>query len=102
MGLTALPEGSDRLSRRQKRELGLLPLQVLRGTRELVKEGEITSDMSAAEMTFVYASSVASSPEYGAAWRQVQEGTYGADWDGIIQFLTQLFELLMKFLPLFI
>ena len=93
---------TDKLSRRQKRELDLLPRQVFFGMRELAKEGEITQEMTKQEMAFVYASHCASSEEYGASWRQVQEGTYGADWDAILEFLMQLIEMFMIFFPLFI
>ena len=95
-------EKADRLTRRQKKELGILPIQVLRRAKELAKDGDLVKDMSSREMAFVYAADVASSAEYGGAWRQVSDGTYGADWDQIIDFLERLFELLVKFLPLFI
>ena len=93
---------AKRLSRKQKRELGILPRQVLSKARELAKAGDITQDMTKREMAFVYAAEVASSAEYGGAWNQVSDGTYGADWDAIIDFLERLFELLVKFLPMFL
>jgi len=99
----AAPDVSaERLSRKQKRDLGILPIQVLSRARQMAKDGEISKDMTPKEMAFCYASNVASSQEFGGAWNQVSDGTYGVDWDGIIAFLERLFELLMKFLPLFI
>lgn len=90
------------LTRKQQRELGLLPRQVMRGTIALAKAGDITPDMTASEMAFVYAASVTVAPEYAGAWNQVSAGEYGADWDSIIEFLERLMELLVKFLPLII
>ena len=93
---------SERLSRRQKRELGILPIQVLRRAREMAREGDLTEGMSPLDMAFCYAAEVSSSEEFCGTWEQVRGGTYGVDWDGIIEFLERLFELLIKFLPLFI
>ena len=94
-------KSADRLTRREKRELGILPRQVLSKARQMAKDGDITKDMSYKEMAFCYAAEVADSPEYGGAWKQINEGKYGVDWDGIIEFLEKLFELLIKFIPIF-
>lgn len=91
-----------RIKRRQKRELGILPIQVIPRVREMAKNGDITETMTSRELAFCYAAEVASSAEYGGAWRQVTEGTYGVDWDGLIAFLERLFELLIRFIPIFL
>lgn len=91
-----------RLTRKQKRALGILPRQVLPRIRAMAKEGDIDKEMTAREMAFCYATEVASTAEYGSAWKSVTEGTYGVDWDGLIDFLERLFELLMKFIPIFL
>lgn len=89
---------SERLTRQQKKELGILPVQVLAN----VRAADLDKEMTAKELAFAYASYVSDHNEYALGWVGVQQGTYGADWDSIIEFLEKLFELLMKFLPLFI
>ncbi len=89
---------AERLTRQQKKELGILPVQVLANA----KDADITRDMTAREKAFAYAAFACDHQEYSLAWVGVQQGTYGVDWDAIIEFLEKLFELLAKFLPLFI
>ena len=91
----------SRIGRKEKRELGILPVQVLKRAKELSKEGSLTKDMSAKEMAFILAADASDSAEYGSVWKEVRGGTYGADRDQIMDFLERLFELLMKFLPFF-
>lgn len=93
---------AERLSRRQKRELGLLPRHVLQRARQLAKDGDITKDMTTKEMAFIIAADAADSDEFCGAWGNVVNGTYGVDWDSLIVFIERLMELLLKFLPLFI
>ena len=89
---------SDRMTRQQKRELGILPAQVLAN----LKNADVHNGMSAKEMAFAYAAYACDNEEYSLAWIGVQQGTYGVDWDALIAFLEKLMELFMKFLPLFI
>lgn len=90
--------GAGRLTRKQKKELGILPFQVLANA----KEAGITKEMSAKEKAFAYAVYCCDTEEFADAWNQMQAGTYGVDWNELIIFLEKLFELLAKFLPLFI
>lgn len=95
-GLDAMAE--DRLTRKQKRELGILPVQILAHA----KDADLNKDMSAREMAFAYAAYVSDVPEFKGAWGGIEDGSYGVDWDNLIEVLTKIMELLMKFLPLFI
>ncbi len=102
MAVTRRPV-KDRLSRSQKRALGLLPRQVLRGVVEGIKNGDYDKGMTARELAFAYAADMADRAEYGSAWSNASEGKTGApDWDGILAFLEKLMELLLKFLPMFV
>ena len=89
---------SDRLTRQQKKELGILPVQVLAH----LKNADLDKEMNARELAFAYAAYASDDNEFALGWVGVQQGTYGVDWDSIIAFLEKLFELLLKFLPLFI
>lgn len=89
---------SDRLTREQKKELGILPVQVLAHARD----ADLKKEMTSREKAFAYAAYACDNQEFALAWVGVQQGTYGVDWDAIIDFLERLFELLVKFLPLFI
>ena len=90
------------MTRKQRRELGLLPRQVLSVVRGLANEGTITSGMDAKEIAFIVAIERASDGNCADAWDKVFEGTYDADWDEIIRVLEMLIELFLKYLPLFI
>jgi hypothetical protein len=89
---------ADKLSRQQKKELGILPVQVLAH----LKDADADKNMNAKELAFVYATYACDNTEFALAWVGVQQGTYGVDWDSIIAFLEKIMELLLKFLPLFI
>lgn len=89
---------SDRLTRQQKKELGILPAQIL----SHIKDADLNKEMTAKELSFAYASFACDNNEYALGWVGVQQGTYGVDWDSIIAFLEKIFELFLKFLPLFI
>jgi hypothetical protein len=89
---------SDRLTRQQKKELGILPVQVLAH----LKNADVNKDMSPRELAFAYAAYACDNDEFALAYAGVDNGTYGVDWDSIIDFLTKVIELLLKFLPLFI
>jgi hypothetical protein len=91
-------EMSDRLTRQQKKELGILPVQVMANLRH----ADVTKEMTSRELAFAYAAYASDEQEYGLAWTGVQQGTYGVDWDAIIAFLEKVMDLLIKFLPLFI
>ena len=93
------------MTRKQKKELGLLPLQVIRGIKELKEEGElgpVPQELTATELSFVYITHVMDSADYGAAWQQVNEGTYGIDMDELIRLVTLIMELIKMFGPLFL
>lgn len=88
----------ERLTRKQKRELGILPVQILANA----KEADLNNKMTAKELAFAYAAYVTLQKEYGASWNGIRQGTYGVDWNSIIDALERIMELLLKFLPLFI
>lgn len=92
--------GKD-LKRREKRQLGILPRQVIGELRRLAKEGDITKDMSNRDIAAVIAIERASSKEYGGSWNKAKEGKYSVDWDSILAFLEGVVELLLKILPIF-
>lgn len=89
-------EKVGRLSRRRKRELGLLPHQVIRNVVSMAKQDLITKDMSPQEMAFAYTAHVSQAEPYKAAWSAVE----GPDWEAILEFIEGLMELLVKFLPM--
>jgi hypothetical protein len=94
-----LDEMSDeKLTRKQKRDLGILPVQILAHA----KDADLNKGMSARELAFAYAAYVSDVPEFQASWGGIESGTYGVDWDNLIEMLTKIMELLLKFLPLFI
>lgn len=90
------------LSRKQQRELGILPRQVLGRIRSLKTDGQIDKDMSAREIAFVVMMDAMADNEYTDQWTSVRQGTYGVDWEAIADFLERIVELLMIILPLFI
>ena len=98
MATTRKPLAAVELSRKRKRELGLLPRQVMFGAMKLARAGDIDKDMTAKEIAFVYVASVSESAEYGAAWKKVS----APDWDSLLAFIEKLMELFLKFLPMFL
>ena len=52
---------NDRLTRKQKKELGILPIQVFQRAREMANEGLLVSGMSKREAAFAIAMDRASS-----------------------------------------
>lgn len=88
----------EKLTRKQKRELGILPVQILANA----KEADLNNGMTAKELAFAYAAYATLQKDYGASWNGVRQGTYGVDWNSIIDALERIMELLLKFLPLFI
>lgn len=95
---TVVGSEGERLTRKQKRELGILPVQILANARE----ADLNNKMTAKELAFAYAAFATLNQEYGATWNGVRQGTYGVDWNSIIEALERIMELLLKFLPLFI
>jgi len=93
---------SDKITRRQQRELGILPRDVLSRLRELAEERAIDKDMSCQDIAAVLMIDLCLDPEFAATWQNVHEGTYGVDWDALADFLERVVELLLKILPLFI
>lgn len=89
------------MKRSEKKELGLLPRQIYKGTKELIAEGEIEAGASAKEMAFVYMAHVVDEPEYSEAWGRVYSGDYGLDLDAIYEFIVKIMELIEKLMPLF-
>jgi hypothetical protein len=96
--LEGLNMASERLTRQQKKELGILPVQILANA----KHADLNKDMTAKELAFAYAAYVSDVDEYRLGWVGVQQGTYGVDWNELLAFLEKVMELLLKFLPLFI
>ncbi len=93
----------EKLSRAQKKALGILPRQVLRGVVKGIKNGDYEKDMTARELTFAYAADAMDAPATSSAWRNAKSGKVGApDWDNILEFLEKLMELILKFLPMFL
>lgn len=92
-----------RITRAQKRSLGILPRQILVRAKQLAKDGDITQDMSTREMALIYAAEVSTDAEYAGAWKASRNGEVGAPTlDEILEFIERVLELLAKFLPLFI
>ena len=85
------------MTRKEKRELGLLPLQLMGRTRSLCKSGEITKQMTRKEAAVVVAFSNASDEATHDAWERVEYGS--VDWDAILAFIEKLLAIL---LPLFL
>jgi hypothetical protein len=90
------------MNRKQRRELGLLPRQVLADVRKLAKEGAIDKSMDAQQIALIVAMERASDDCCDDAWQQVFEGTYEVDWDEVLRVLEMIIQLLIKYLPLFI
>lgn len=88
----------EKLTRKQKRELGILPVQILTNA----KEADLDKKMTARELALAYAVFASMQGEYAGSWNGVLQGTYGVDWNSIIDALERIMELLLKFLPLFI
>lgn len=84
------------MSRKEKKELGLLFIQVVNGVRQLRKEGVITPSMSVKEAAVIYAASVASDEPTYEAWEKVEVGS--VDWDALLAFIEKLLAII---LPLF-
>lgn len=95
--LVVASNDGEKLTRKQKRELGILPVQILANA----KEADLNGQMTAKELAFAYASYATLQGDYAASWNGVRQGTYGADWNAIIDALERIMELLLKFLPLF-
>ena len=84
------------MKRQEKKELGLLPRQVIKCVRHLKEDGELDKDMTREDMIFVFLAHVSDESEYSSAWDKVRAGEYGADWDAIFDFISKLIELIMK------
>ena len=82
------------MDRARRRELGLLPRQLVKITRELLAEGEITKDMDKVERALIVIGELATSTEYGAAWKLVAE----PDWQAIMEIVMMILDILMMFL----
>jgi len=82
------------MDRKRKRELGLLPRQLLKTTKVLLDEGEITKDMDRLERALIVVGELATSDEYGLAWKEASE----PDWDAIMEIVMMILDFLMKFL----
>ena len=95
-------EMCQKLSRKERRQLGLLPRQILFGVRQLQKDGVITDDMSTEEMATMYLMDVTQDVAFVDAWSGNIEDTYGFDWEQFRILVEMVLEWLMKFLPLFI
>jgi hypothetical protein len=63
------------------------------------ESGDLFEGYTANELAFMYIAEVMDDAEYADKWASVRDGTYGVDWDAILEFLEGLFELLIKFLP---
>lgn len=94
-------EMSD-LTRKQQRELGILPRQILSTIRQLKEDGQVVAGMTSREIAFVVMADVMQVSEYSETWGAVRQGTYGVDWEAIADFIERIVELLMIILPLFI
>ena len=82
------------MDRARRRELGLLPRQLVKITRELLAEGEITKEMDKIERALIVIGELATSTEYGAAWKLVAE----PDWEAIMEIVMMILDFLMMFL----
>jgi hypothetical protein len=89
----------ERVSRDEKKKLGILPRQLFKRYRTLRKNGEITKNMSSKEISAVIAMDLASEESTHDEWAPVLVSA--PDWDAFLKFLEGLIELFMKILPLF-
>ena len=88
--------GRRELSLRERRAMGLTLRNVRRTARELAAAGEITREMSRAEIAAIVADRIAG--ENPRAF----DGLTEIEWDAVLAFIERLLELLIKFLPYFL
>jgi hypothetical protein len=74
--------------------MGLLPRQLVKITKELLADGEITKDMDRTERALIVIGELATSEEYGNAWKAAAE----PDWDAIMEIVMMILDFLMMFL----
>lgn len=80
------------LTRAQKRQLGILPRQVLLGAMQLHRDGMITADMTPEQMAFVFMAERIDDPKFGSWWDDIIDAL-----PQILEFLTGLFEIISIF-----
>ena len=93
---------NQKLTRREKRELGILPRQLFFECRDMSRDGLISEEDSWYEVSILMCHELMNSSRYGAAWNQIAEGTYGFDWEQFRLLIEMILQWLAEFLPLFI
>ena len=87
-------QGSRRLSLRERRELGITWANVHAKAKELYKDGQISADMSRAEIAAMVFNEISADNPKAFADPTV-------DWDAIIAFIEQLLPLILTIIGLF-
>ena len=83
------------LSRQEKKDLGILPLQVLQTARELIKDGDITKDTNRNEMATILL--FKTTEEYYDDWEAAD-----LDWNDVLAYLERLLTFIVPLLLIFI
>jgi len=81
------------MDRKQRKELGLLPRQLIGTIQDLIAEGEIARGMSRETATLIVMGELSTDPQYTAAYATVGE----PDWEQI----KIIVEMILTFLMLF-
>lgn len=87
------------LTRRERRDLGVTGLNVIRVLREAIKSGEVERTTPAEEVSLIVLQQLM--VEKPAQW-QALAANPSIDWDAIMRFLERLIEILLMILPLFL
>lgn len=90
-----------KLSRAERRDLGLLTRQVITHLWQMRDDGLLTDRMTMQERAACYCTEMAISEDYGAAWSSMAAKP-GFDWEAFTQLVLIILEWLERFLPLFI
>lgn len=85
-----------RLTIRQRRQMGLTVLGVLRAAKELQRRGEIARDTDPKEIARAVAEEIALANS--KAW---SDNVGAIDWDAILAFIEKLIPLILKLIELF-
>lgn len=86
------------VSRRQARELGILPVQILARARKLHKDGKIEKGMDVKDIAALVALDAAGDEAYASAW----DAPGAPNWDEILAFIEGVLKILVEYLPFLI
>lgn len=90
-----------RLTRFEKRNLGILPRDIFARGRELIGAGVMTPPMTLREGAMAIATDCMSDERCAGEWIKIQAEPGAPDLDEILAFIEGVLELLAKFLPIF-